>query len=236
MGPIETVTEECRRRNRGTIYNVARGIAFRRRCSSWRCDDCSRNKARDLRKRLARVNWTKFLTITMPPGRGWAKRPNIAYQAEHLRSLMRALRRRYARFNYVWIREVGMARAECVCAASLLDCCCGANGARLHLHMLLDIAAWIPDQWLKATAARCGLGFVKLLAVRGNRADSYLIKYLTKGSDIFPHGTRRFQVVGVPRKTPSEGWQYTSRRIELVVIDTFGAPECECLIDWWSSG
>jgi len=232
----ETVTEECRRINRGTLFQLERKLAFRRRCDRWRCDDCARKKADALKKRLAKIPWTKLLTITMPPGHGWCRLANLRYQAEHLRSLMRALHRHYGNFRYAWVREVGKINHACVCASDLLDCVCGANGARLHLHMLLDIPVWIEPTWLKATAQRCGLGFVDLRAVRNVDANRYLAKYLTKGDSYFPERTRRFQVVGVPREPPSEGWLYTPRAIEIVVLECMGASVCDVLTDFWRGG
>ena len=208
-------------------------MAFRRGCGRWSCEDCGRRKADELQKRLAKVAWTKLLTITMPPGRGWGRRANLVYQAEHLRSLMRALRRRYGAFRYAWVREIGKAKLECICANTGFDCVCGANGSRLHLHMLLDIPAWVDGRWLKAVAANCGLGFVDLRAVRGIDARRYLSKYLAKGSDFFPPGTRRFQVVGIPRNPPSQGWIYTPKSIELVVVDRLDGLSCDVLTYFW---
>lgn len=230
---MQTVTEECRSRNRGTLYHSERRVAFRRRCQSWRCGDCAPKKSAVIQKRLAKVAWTKLITITMPPGRGWARQANIRYQAAHLRSLMRALRRHYGAFKYAWVREVAEVRLECICADSLLDCVCGANGSRLHLHMLLDIPQWIEPRWFKATAKRCGLGFVDLRAVREVSAIRYIAKYLTSGSDSFPFRTRRYQICGVSREPPSDGWSYTRRSIELTIIEIFNQPSVDCGIDFW---
>lgn len=230
---MQTVTEECRSRNHGTLYHPGRRIAFRRLCGRWSCDDCSKRKSQLLKRRLAKISWTKLLTITMPPGRGWARRANLQYQAEHLRSFMRGLRRRYGQFRYAWVREVGKVKLECICASNLNDCQCGANGSRLHIHMLLDIPIWMDGGWLTRHAKACGLGFVDLRAVRGFGANSYISKYLAKGSDFFPPGARRYQVVGIPADPPSEGWLYSTRRIEFIVLERLGGLSCDVLTYFW---
>jgi hypothetical protein len=226
MGTLHDCATE--RKHFGTLYHREKRQAIRLGCNRWSCRSCGPRKARRTEKRLKIVGWTKFITVTMPPGRGWAKKENLRYQAAHLRSFWTALRRRYGAFRYAWVREIGAVRLDCVCLKvsrsirpdhdnrwpaagklELLDCVCGAGGSRLHLHVLVDVAPWIDGRWLNIMAKRCGLGFVDVRAVRGPLV-SYVTKYLSKGwAADFPSRTRRVQMAGVPKLEPEPGWCYS---------------------------
>lgn len=158
-------------------------------------------------RRFTRGHWRKFITITMPPGRGWPKRPNLKYQAAALRKFWRGLHRYFGDFEAAWIREIG-AVTDCRCPKrgyydydpaaygwfpgaelpgdergayhELLDCECGAGGERLHLHAVVSIERWIDPQLLSRLATRAGFGFVDVRAVRSAGVRDYLTKYLAK--------------------------------------------------------
>lgn len=151
-------------------------------------------------RRFTRGHWKKFLTITMPPGHGWPKRPNLRYQAAALRRLWRGLHQHFGDFEAAWIREIG-AVTNCICKKrgwhdpapyselnpvargafhELLDCQCGAGGERLHLHAVVSIERWIDPQLLSRLATRAGFGFVDVRAVRSAGVRDYLTEYLAK--------------------------------------------------------
>lgn len=242
----------CRtERNRGTLFNKRTRSACRLGCNRWTCATCGPRKANQAQKRLRAVPWTKLITITMPPGHGWAKRENLRYQARHLRSFWTALRRRYGAFRYAWVREVGAERADCIClktarpvrleepvgeVVELLDCICGAGGGRLHLHILVDVAPWIDSRWLQAMSHRCGFGWVDIRAIRGSLV-SYVSKYLSKGWAMpFPPKTRRIQTSGVDRLAPSPGWAFSWYSIQLTVAMQFDGLYCGPVDYWHDSG
>ena len=187
-------------RARGSLYNVSLGRAVPARCKSWRCEACRPAKARRVMRRFTRGHWKKFLTITMPPGHGWPKRPNLRYQAAALRRLWRGLHQHFGDFEAAWIREIG-AVTNCICKKrgwhdpapyselnpvargafhELLDCQCGAGGERLHLHAVVSIERWIDPQLLSRLATRAGFGFVDVRAVRSAGVRDYLTEYLAK--------------------------------------------------------
>lgn len=257
----ENLSDSCASRNHGTLYHKTGRKAFRLGCNRWNCSRCGPRKAGRARDRLKRVPWQKFLTLTLPPGRGWPKRPNLAYQSAHLRSFWRALERRYGKFRYAWAREVG-ADNGCICHPTIrevdgvpteaLDCVCGKWGRRLHLHVLLDIRGFIPNlkkpdcadceagycrehKWLQAVAHDCGFGFVDVRAARHNKPlVDYLVKYLTKGWSMpFPPRTRRIQTRDVDALPPAVGWAFTWYAIELCVPIQFDGLACEPGVAWW---
>lgn len=186
--------------------------------------------------------WTKLITITLPPGHGWPKKQNLAYQAEHIRSLLTTLRRQFGRFRYAWVREVGRKKTweqdniECCCHPDLADCICGAGGNRLHAHMLVDIPKWIDRRWLQAHAHACSLGWVDVRAIRGFSAVGYVVKYLGKGwSYPLPDKTRRLQTCGVDALETQPGWRYTAHSIEFACVELLGALYVDCGIYYWSA-
>lgn len=230
-------------RNHGTLYSKEQRRAMRLGCNRWKCSRCGPRKASRTQTRLNAVRWTKLITITMPPGRGWAKAANIRYQAAHLRSFWTALKRRYGHFRYAWVREIGKPRPDCVChtterelageAAPALDCICGAGGSRLHLHVLLDIEPWIDPRWLKAMTARCGFGWIDVRAVRGSVV-SYVAKYLAKGWEMpFPPNTRRCQMRGVAKLEPVAGWEFSPREMQFLVPEIFDGVFCPPDVAFW---
>lgn len=234
---------DCRRHNHGTLFNRDARQALRLGCNRWTCARCGPRKASRSRDRLQRVNWQKLITITMPPGRGWARRSNLSYQAAHLRSFWRAMTRRYGSFRYAWVREIGKPRPDCIChptrrefegaEAEALDCICGAGGSRLHLHILIDVPKWIPKAWMQATAKRCGFGFLDVRAIRGSIVD-YVAKYLSKGWAMpFPPRTRRIQTRNVDKLEPKQGWAFTPYPLHLCVPIFFEGIYCNPALDFW---
>jgi hypothetical protein len=242
MGTVHDCGAE--RKNYGTLFNREKGQAIRLGCNRWSCKSCGPRKARRTQKRLRPVPWKKFITVTMPPGRGWAVPANLHYQATHLRSFWRALRRQFGHFRYAWVREIGAPRDDCRCLdiarrrrpdvdndkakpdageqRPLLDCICGAGGSRLHLHVVVDIERWVDRDWLNATARRCGLGFVDIRAIRGSLVE-YVTKYLAKGwAAPFPRGARRVQMAGVAPVEPEPGWAFSPCELGWAITIHFG--------------
>jgi hypothetical protein len=162
-----------------------------------------------------------------------------------------ALRRRYGAFRYAWVREVGKERADCVCLKNerpirldeprgdkleLLDCACGANGARLHLHLAIDVVPFIPKQWLQKNATACGFGWTDIRDARNldKPVGWYLAKYLAKGwMAKYPLKTRRIQTSGVDKEPPEVGWAFTWYAIHLAVPMKFDGLYCAPGVAFW---
>ncbi|MGH7815315.1 MAG: hypothetical protein ACREQI_15085 [Candidatus Binataceae bacterium] len=209
----------CERSNRYAVYHAQRMLIVPTGCNRWRCPACNKYKARKVARRFSQASWTKLITLTLPPGHGWAKRPNIKYQAAALHRFWTALHRYFGTFNTAWVREVGEQKG-CLCQRTpwldsdgeheLMDCICGAWGERLHIHALVNIEPWISPQLLNRLAKNAGLGFVDVRAIRGGSPEvqNYVLKYLTKRPAAFPRFTRRYNT-NLPKLTPQPGWRWT---------------------------
>jgi hypothetical protein len=133
---------------------------------------------------------------------------NLVRTAHGINQFMKCVRERVHRhFRFVWIRERG------------------EKTGRLHLHILWT-AGYVPQDWLSATAVKCGFG--KILDVRsalakGFRNSTLVERYVTKtcvaqyvskveGAEHpdrgFPSGTRIVQTSGVPAYESERGWVY----------------------------
>jgi hypothetical protein len=145
------------------------------------CQRAAAYYARRLRKRLEPIHWRTFVTLTMPPGAGEPRQPNLRTQSQALTRLLKRLRRQNGAFHYAWVRE-------------------HVNG-RLHVHALLTIPGLDADA-LSPIAEQCGLGpVVHILPINDSDHRSRAIDYLTKSltqpatdqTPAWPRKTRRVQ-------------------------------------------
>jgi hypothetical protein len=191
--------------HRGFLVNREKCRAREICCSRNSCPQAIKYKRYKLRKRLNKVAWKQFLTVTMD-GDGGVSLENLQRGADAINRFMRAVRE-YTRqdFQYIWIRERG------------------ERYGRLHMHILWT-AGYIPQAWLSGTAAASGFGIVlDVRSARGFRNKTIVESYVSKltvanyvakldgAADRdrgFPSGTRLFQTRGVPSYEAEAGWAF----------------------------
>jgi len=142
--------------------SVSRFIAAPVRCHSWNCPVCRKQKARDYRRRMDRLDTLPqlfFYTLTyyhsISPDEAWATY-NKAWNR-----LRTAISKKYGRFNYVRVLESH--------SASPFP----------HLHVIADVNVRAVD--LGRMATKAGFGYqIRAKAITGNGAKDYVAKYVTK--------------------------------------------------------
>jgi hypothetical protein len=193
----------CGCHQHGFVVHVIKRKAIACCCSRWRCPKAAKYKRYRLLKRLRRVQWLQFVTLTID-GDWELTAGYLRKQAQCVNLYMKAVRAKTGKwFPYVWKRELG------------------EEEGRLHIHILWR-AGYIPQDWLSTTAKACGLG--KIVDVRtamnkGHRNSTMVERYVSKqavtsyvgktpeGMDrTFPAGTRIVQTSGVPAYESEGGW------------------------------
>lgn len=244
--------------SRGTIYHRERRIARAAGCGRWSCRACGQYKARKVADRFSRLGADYFITLTLPPGRGWPTDENYRYLQTAWRWFSRYLQRHKLVAAYGWVGEVSAEKPECVClkpnearargVVGPSDCLCGIGGNRLHRHMLVKLGTaanrfgrkWLPYEALQAAAKRCGLGTIDcrpVFSIHG--ATRYVSKYLTKSIAVAPTDRlgarrRRFAMNVRIEETKESGWAFSFLRPALVAVEYLGAIAVDWDADYWS--
>lgn len=133
------------------------------KCKSWRCPDCSLQKARRIRARLENAftgSKIRMLTLTAPTGLTLAEMVHGLSDWWHV--LVNHLRRKFGLTKYAWVFELGDKKG------------------RPHIHALID--CYVPQRALSRLAKQAGFGAVvdiRLLPTK--KAFGYCVNYLSKG-------------------------------------------------------
>lgn len=179
------------------------GEAFAKGCGKLSCPVCAPRKLRRYRARLARTDWMRMLTLTMPavtdvPPGGDVLEVGIRNQAAAWSVLRRWLKRNVELKEYVWAREVTKASEV---------------RPNLHMHVLLN-SEYIPTKisrgsksLLNDAIARAGFGpTFKINKVRG--AIGYVTNYVSKCTQFLPRYARRFQTTVPDLRPRDNGWTF----------------------------
>lgn len=166
----------CRKHGIALLYfekDILKCARFSRiNCNSWRCPDCAKIKAAQVKNLIKEVimlnNLGYFLTLTLDPGKIPCKclpqGDNLThkYITKLFNTLLTNLRRKYSGLKYVWVVEFQ------------------ANG-NAHLHILLDKRLDINN--VRIIWTRIGGGHImKIEQVRSLIGiASYLSNYIVKG-------------------------------------------------------
>ena len=176
----------------GWLHHAAHNRAFPAYCRKWQCDDCGPDNSAALRRRVAGVEWTYFLTLTFAgPDVEGAQRPALQIAQRAWSMLRKWLRRRGLR-NFLRVTERGEARG------------------RVHHHVLVEIP-YLSYSELHAELRRCGYGsvakFVRVVNLGSRHAARYVTKYVSKAHSHWslPRGVHRAQT-SVPRPPRERGW------------------------------
>lgn len=176
----------------GALLNVTTGELVRANCKQWLCKWCGPRRAKRFYRRIHKVPFTRFVTLTMPPARGGLTGDNIRLQAHGWRMFTQFLRRNGAKGHYACTREVS------------------ASG-RLHLHALIH-TSWFSYKRARQCIERSGLGavcdFRKVRQTKSGVA-GYLTKYLAKdlgNGTVWPRYTRRAWTSAPAERPTNSEW------------------------------
>lgn len=174
----------------GCFVNRLTGEVMLCPCGSWRCDRCGRRNVGRFLKRIRGRTYSRMATITLE-GDGRPSRENLRRLNAGWRTWKRWLDRTVGRkVAFTWVNEQG------------------EKSGRLHKHVLLDIPRF-DYRHARAAAVRNRLGrVIDFQKVRNFGAQSYVVKYLSKGLGVeWPKYTRRCQTTE-PRPQSQEGWEF----------------------------
>lgn len=132
-------------------------------CKSWRCPDCSKQKARQIVQRLKNGftgDKVRMMTLTCPKGLSIEQMSVGLSQWWH--RLVNHLKRKFGLTKFAWVFELGDKKG------------------RPHMHILID--AYVPQKQLSILAQKCGFGgIVDIRLLPTARALGYCTNYLSKG-------------------------------------------------------
>lgn len=246
LSPSEPKNSAC---PRGTLFSRERRMAMGARCRRWACPPCGRYKASRISARANRLKPDFLMTVSLPRS-AWPTLENHRELQMRLRWFLRWCQRHQLVDAYLWVREVGKPRPECVCLKPTeaerrgvdgpQGCQCGANGEQLHRHFVVRVGRgshrnrfgswWLPYARLQAAARRCGLGTLDFRQITdAHGAARYVSKYLAKSLHESFAGTRRW-ASNEPDQAPtaSGDWQWSPLRPALVAVEQLGA----VAVDW----
>lgn len=146
----------------GWSETFAGRVYIQSRCRRWSCPHCGRRRVISLSRKVKAAGPSKFITLTIDPGRYDSPRDAFTHTARKVAPLVTKLRRRYGPIEYLKVLEATR-----------------AGWPHYHLCVISDYIpqSVISEEWCKLTGAH----IVDIRQVRKVKdVYWYMVKYLAK--------------------------------------------------------